>query len=285
MKKKRSIPYGYTMKNGKLIIDENEAEVIKRIFDEYRSGTSMYEMAMELIRETIPYCEKRVSWNKNVIARIIANEKYTGADGYLPIIGITEFREAQACKNERTKKQLIKNDSDIGIVRAKMICRECESRMKRICEPRNKEPVTWCCCNNNCSNSIKIEDNILLVRIQEKINILIDNPDMTLEESSCEMYSGTSLECIRDNKEIRRLCETKNYSDEYLLTEIINMAEKRYDLCEAPITETTMAIHKAYEKAKPTEDFNEELFLQTVKTVLMSENGELSLCLYNNIEV
>ena len=89
MKKKRSIPYGYTMKNGKLIIDDDEAEVIKRIFDEYRSGMSMYEMAMELVRETIPYCEKKVSWNKNVIARIIANEKYAGAEGYLPIIGIS----------------------------------------------------------------------------------------------------------------------------------------------------------------------------------------------------
>ena len=92
MKKTRFIPYGYTMKNGKLIIDDDEAEVIKRIFDEYRSGMSMYEMAMELVRETIPYCEKKVSWNKNVIARIIANEKYAGAEGYIPIIGITEFK-------------------------------------------------------------------------------------------------------------------------------------------------------------------------------------------------
>ena len=285
MKKKRSIPYGYTMKNGKLIIDDHEAEVIKRIFDEYRSGMSMYEMAMELVRETIPYCEKKVSWNKNVIARIIANEKYAGAEGYIPIIGITEFREAQACKNERTKKQLIKSDSDIGMIRAKMICSECESRMKRIYEPRNKESTKWCCCNDNCRSVVKIDDTLLMVRIQEKMNFLIDNPEMITSDETYENDSNDTPDYIKDEKEIKRLCETNNYTDKYLITEIISMAEKRYDSYGASDTEVTIALRHAYEKAKPTETFNAELFLQTVRLVLMDKDGNITICLNNNIEV
>ena len=285
MKKKRSIPYGYTMKNGKLIIDDDEAEVIKRIFDEYRSGMSMYEMAMELVRETIPYCEKKVSWNKNVIARIIANEKYAGAEGYLPIIGISEFREAQACKNERTKKQLIKSDSDIGIIRAKMICGECEARMKRINEPRNKESTKWHCCNDNCRSVVKIDDTLLMVRIQEKLNLLIDNPEMITSDETYEKTSNDTLDYIKDEKEIKRLCETNNYTDKYLITEIISMAEKRYDSYMDFDTETTITIRQAYEKATPTETFNAELFLQTVRMVLMDKYGNITICLNNNIEV
>ena len=50
MKKIRSLPYGYLIRNGKRVIDENEASVVRRIFREYQEGASMSEIATSLTR-------------------------------------------------------------------------------------------------------------------------------------------------------------------------------------------------------------------------------------------
>ena len=63
------------------------------------------------------------------------------------------------------------------------------------------------------------------------------------------------------------------------------LAEKRYDSYGASDTEVTIALRHAYEKATPTETFNAELFLQTVRLVLMDKDGNITICLNNNIEV
>ena len=99
---------GYTMSNGKIVIDEKEAEVIRQIFHDYRCGMTMSELATRLTNHSVPYCEKRVDWNKSVIARIIDNEKYTGLGDYLPIVGIKDYREPRYAKLNAPKNRLSK---------------------------------------------------------------------------------------------------------------------------------------------------------------------------------
>lgn len=48
MKQSRFIPYGYTMRNGKTIIEHSEADIIKEIFKEYISGASLKDIAESL---------------------------------------------------------------------------------------------------------------------------------------------------------------------------------------------------------------------------------------------
>ena len=59
MKKNRFIPYGYTMRNGKMVIEKTEAEVIRRIFSAYIEGASLREIADFLTAQQVPYTEKR----------------------------------------------------------------------------------------------------------------------------------------------------------------------------------------------------------------------------------
>ena len=86
MKKTRYIAYGYTIRDGKTVIEHSEAEVIRLIFDVYIKGASLKEIAEELTRRQIPYTEKTAVWDKARIARIIENSKYMGTDNYDPII-------------------------------------------------------------------------------------------------------------------------------------------------------------------------------------------------------
>lgn len=282
MKKKRALPYGYTMANGKITVDENEADIIRQIFKEYKDGTTMSELANKLTLLSIPYCEKRVEWNKGVIARIIDNEKYTGIDGYVPIIGIEEYREAQICKTERTKKQLVKDNSNIGMIRAKTVCQNCGERMIRMYEPRNRKPVSWVCSNPSCKAKVYISDELLELRIQERMNLIIENPDLLINENG---YATDKAEQNTDTAELKRMCDTNNYTEDQLLEKIIKMAVTRYDNLRFTPVEVSTTVGMAYEKATQQEQFDSELFLQTVGKIVLAENGNITLKLKTNIEI
>ena len=58
MKKTRFIPYGYTMRNGRTVIEHGEADIIRYIFDEYIKGASLKDLAEELTARKVPYTEK-----------------------------------------------------------------------------------------------------------------------------------------------------------------------------------------------------------------------------------
>ena len=51
MKKIRYIPYGYTMRNGRTVIAQDEATVIREIFSAYINGASLQSIA-ELLTES-----------------------------------------------------------------------------------------------------------------------------------------------------------------------------------------------------------------------------------------
>ena len=66
---------GYTKdKEGNLIIDEDEAVIIRRIFREYLEGASFRDIANGLERDKIKTGGKRYKWNLSTIQGILQNE-------------------------------------------------------------------------------------------------------------------------------------------------------------------------------------------------------------------
>ena len=60
MKKIRYIPYGYTMRNGRTVIAQDEAAVIREIFSAYINGASLQSIAELLTERKIPYSERKL---------------------------------------------------------------------------------------------------------------------------------------------------------------------------------------------------------------------------------
>ena len=98
MLKNRSIPFGYCMVNGKYALNAPEAEAVRKIFADYINGKSLKTIAAEM---TIPYIIGKSAWNKNMVCRVIENEKYIGESGYPPIITAEDFEQAARIKAER----------------------------------------------------------------------------------------------------------------------------------------------------------------------------------------
>lgn len=71
------MPYGYCWKDGEILVDPEQAEIVKRIFRELLSGKGTEAIAKELNQEQVP-TKKSGRWTSTSIRDIIRNEKYTG---------------------------------------------------------------------------------------------------------------------------------------------------------------------------------------------------------------
>ena len=127
----KRIYYGYTQdEKGNLIIDEEKAIIIKKIFESYLSGFSLGQISDELYRLNIKSPTGKDKWNREAIDKILSNEKYIGAvilqktisecgiqfvnkgfeDKYLTtnshpaIISVETFKNVQEEKLRRTRK-------------------------------------------------------------------------------------------------------------------------------------------------------------------------------------
>ena len=97
----RKLPFGYQMRMGEIVRNEPEAKAVQDIFLQYTFGASLKEIAEQMSKTGHAYDEGK-SWNKNMIARILENPKYTGADSYPKLVDIKLF---EAAAEKRPTKQ------------------------------------------------------------------------------------------------------------------------------------------------------------------------------------
>ena len=106
----RKQPFGYRMTLGEITILPEEAELVRFIFQGYGAGATLGELTKALCRQEIPYYEGR-SWNKNMVSRILEDERYIGEKGYPALIepeqlrAAAEKRTARACPPQKTPAQ------------------------------------------------------------------------------------------------------------------------------------------------------------------------------------
>lgn len=70
--------YGFDLINGKLVINETEAAVIRRIFDLYLQGIGMQTIANILNNEGVRRQYGREKWHHTTVNYILNNERYKG---------------------------------------------------------------------------------------------------------------------------------------------------------------------------------------------------------------
>ena len=72
-------PYGYQNEDGKLVVDEEEASVVIRIFAFYLGGKTPYEIAKILTDEGVPTpTGKKPCWTLSSVTYILGNDRYCG---------------------------------------------------------------------------------------------------------------------------------------------------------------------------------------------------------------
>ena len=178
---KLSIPaYGYTKnKNGELIINKEEAKIVRRIFAEYINGKGPYVIARGLNEDNIPTKRTAEEWQESVVKVILQNPIYEGdlllqktyttevlpferkvnkgempqyfiENNHEPIITREEGQMVREIYEYR-RKQMGIDDSGKYQNRyefsSRIICGECGSifRRQKIYIGKPYEKIQWCC--------------------------------------------------------------------------------------------------------------------------------------------
>ena len=97
----RKQPFGYRMQLGEIVIDETEAILVQEIFNRYTAGESLGKLTEALRQQDVPYDEGRI-WNKNMVARILADQRYTGIEAYPKIIAPDQLSSANKKRAEKS---------------------------------------------------------------------------------------------------------------------------------------------------------------------------------------
>lgn len=97
----RKRPFGYKMELGEIVLHPAEAATVRWLYDSYLAGAS-YNALVDKLRERGISYDGDKPWNKNMTARILADRRYTGEDGFPQIIPEGQFRMVQVRRQERT---------------------------------------------------------------------------------------------------------------------------------------------------------------------------------------
>lgn len=217
MSKNRRIPFGYMMQNG--IITTNPAEVLAvlTIFSEYMAGKSLLSIAINM---KVPYSENKI-WNKNMVKRVLENEKYLSTDNYPQLISEDVFRKVNERKSAKATSLCIIPD-ELQEVRNLTVCKECSKRLFRT------KAELWDCRNHDCRPFLfKMTDEMLTVAILNILNTVIANPVLIEAEATVSEYIPTS-EILCKQAEIDRAIDNGTKTAEEIRNDILRLAELKY---------------------------------------------------------
>lgn len=228
MKKNRTIPFGYRMQNGEIQPEPAESKAVQEIFKAYLNGSSLLAIANWMSSQGVSYNGVNSVWNKNMVKRILENEKYLGKNGYPAIIDEDTFRKADVQKKMKTA-ECTEISEELKVIRSLSYCAECGHRLSRI--GGNTRSEKWDCRNPECSRfSHRITDQMLIGVVLNVLNTAIANPGLIHTDAEISAYNP-SIEVTRQQNEVNRLMDTPNVDFESAKEEIFKLAELKYDCC------------------------------------------------------
>lgn len=259
--------YGYRWEDDTLVIVPEEAAIVRRIFDEYQSGKSMYRIAQELKKDNIPTKEGG-QWGCDRISRILKNITYTGNilhqkgyivdpitkkrnanNGELPqyyventheaIIPKSEFDYVQELiKTRSIQKPWQKHSPDVDFFRKKIICKICGEKYCHQIDSK-KDYNYWrhksyikCLCNHGIINHNK------LVAITAEIFGLNGFNETVFSDMIEELYVDESkiLEYhLFDGRIIRKKYKSTSRNDKCTSANKANLSGIRQDISKVMV--------------------------------------------------
>lgn len=228
MAKNRVIPFGYCMKNGEITVEFTESKEVIKIFEEYLNGSSLLQIAKLMESEKIKYSEDSDKWNKNMVKRIIENEKYLGNEKYPQIISEKFFIQVNE-KRVSKATSVCSISEDLQEIKNRAYCSECGHRLLRI--GGNCRSAKWDCRNPHCYRlEYQFTDQMIIGAVMTVLNTVIANPNLIESTSDISVYSPT-VDVIRKQNEISQMTDSVQVDFDRIKSEIFKLAEMKYNCC------------------------------------------------------
>lgn len=271
MKKSRYFPFGYHMTDGKIEIYSAESTLLRELFSCYLSGASLQQLADYAEQTGMRYRENTKHWNKNMIARMLDDERYWNSDDYPSIISKETGSAVISMRKQRATTQ-----SSIVFISKKLVCSNCGSSMYRMTQkfPR----IRWDC--KKCGGRIGTTDRDLLQAVTDKLLAICRTPQ-SVEQISIPCNS-LSIQVARLTNEINQMMNQREVDPNKLLSSILECAAEKYKICNIKKSDhITIKLKTLFQEHNNDEKLDRDLFEQTVKQVILQRDGSVQLRLLN----
>lgn len=169
MAQNRYLPYGYKIEKGKMTIEPQEAETIRKIYSLYAQGLSYQKIAEQLTESGVRYMLDKPQWNKNMVARILQNQSYLGTEKHPAIIENTLSHAAR----QMVRPYKHTESSDIKVLKPICFCGICGTQVRRRLKTSGEE--RWYCPSDIKHIGIVLNDELLLSGVEKLQNYLVKN--------------------------------------------------------------------------------------------------------------
>lgn len=271
------------MKKGEIIAEPTESQAVRNIFKLYLDGKSMSEIARQMSISQISYNGITFGWNKNMVKRILENEKYLGKDGYPALIDSETFYRANARKKSKATS-VNEISEELKIIRSLTYCTECGHRLSRI--GGNTQTDKWDCRNIECSRfNYRLTDNMIKDILLHILNAVIANPDLLNTDSEISGYTpNIKVKCQQN--EINRLMDNPEIDSEKVKAEILRLAELKYDCCtydESP--QKTEYLKELLSDREQLNTINYDLLKSCVSRILIGHFYTIEIEFINGVTI
>ena len=252
MKKIRYLPFGYTIRNGHTVVEQQEADIVRNIFKAYIQGASLKEIAEDLTAKQISYTERTCVWDKARISRILENAKYTGDEEFETIIDENIYEEAAAVKSARRWNQAVEESEGIRQIRE-----------------------SWTCSNADCGIRVRISDGELLRKITLLMNRVIANADLMLPHSKVKHRDSAVV--LNLQQQISDEMEQERPSEERIVALLCEIAGQLYKETNAKTQIAAQIARKRASLMKLQDVFNAAYFSELIDAVSLHVGGGVVL--------
>lgn len=232
---KVSVPFGRFLgydkgEDGNLVINEEQAKIVRRIYGLFLQGKTPYQIAKQLTAEGIPMPGGKTIWSKSVVQSILTNEKYKG-DALLQKVFTTDFLTKKKKKNEGevpqyyvegnheaiiqpavfdlVQKEMIRRSTgkdrhgSVSLFSSRIRCGDCGAFYgSKVWHSTDKyRKVIWRCNykykgQDNCSTP-HLDEATIKALFVKAVNLLYDDREeliSTFEAIKAELYDTVALE-------------------------------------------------------------------------------------------
>lgn len=242
MGKYRKLPFGYEMILGTVVIRPDEEPWVEYIFRQYVSGASLKEISDYLKEDGTPYDADKV-WNKNMVSRILADERYMGTERFPAIIDPDMFRRVIEMRCSKSIDTIQKTEAQ------KMLRRKCGF------------PIT-----------AHIEAEVLYL-----MNCLIENPERIQTPERIKIKEDR-LESLK--AELESLMSQLPVDDEAAREKLSEVAVAMYEAID-PREYETYRMRTIFQKEEPHTELDANLIAMNIDSVRTDSDGNVQIILKN----
>lgn len=274
----RLLPLGYKTVNGDIVIDSNEAEIVKTIFADYCNGRSLKTLVNTLNERGVVFKENGAQWNKGRVYHILTDTRYKGVKSFPQIVAPDIFDRANALKASKSvgKKQI---PVETEFIKEKVFCGKCGKQCVRIVEGKKKE--RWIC-SNGCKFGWRPTDEMLMSALQMMIDRIAVSPELLIRQSGDVGYKRTP-EIMRQTNELARMNEQITPSFKVGKTLLFHLASSKFVACKEDKSIYTEYVVEQIQSVFERGKVDVEFMRNTLNKVLIIGKDEYAVEFINGV--